>query len=595
MSLAFYLLLFKHIPNRFYAVLLNIGSLSLVESFLSFSKPETENYIFGAIVTSFVLYSANLLLKKYVAKEVQNTFDGSSQIILTLSLVYGLITLGIKGNIFIWQASTGLYLSGIYYLLRYYIERNESLIASLFFFSVGTFFTTQFLSLSPFATSFTMVSLAFVNLFLNYLFLGKQKESTWLLRSSVISATLAHFYLILPTMQNIATQKEFTLITLLLLIFSLCVYNMHRKKEILYAVFGYFMLFLWMFNSSYVTSIFPYQEGIRLSLLFLTASVLYAFFYNDSKNTKEPFAFSILGSMVFSLSVGYMSTEPLYFSLIAFCHVLLGLTLLAKFKENEKIYIPAATFFIFVFSLIKTFEVNLQYIGFAEILACGILYLCSFIPTEFVTNKTQKGMLLQLSLSASIFFGLIAGLNPSQHSILSTTSLLSLILISLYFTHHYFSTKAENFIYFMSLLWLCVLLRIFYNTGIENLQYYIQPIAYYTLGWGIYGNKRQQQDTNVLIGLGLAISILPLFFQSFGQEGVFYAIYLALEGLLLIAIGIGLQEKILRIGGVVAVVLAIFAQTSEYILNLPRWLLVGGLGILILTTAIYLLRTKTKN
>ncbi|GEM_PF-4166828 len=594
LSLIFYLLLFKIIPNRFYTVLLNLGSLSLVESFLSFYTPETENYIFGALVTSFALFGAYLMLKKYMAKDVQDTFDGSSQIILLASLIYGLITLGMKGDIFIWQASLALYLSGAYYLLRYIVEKNRSLIVSLIFFSTATFFEAQVLDFSSFATSLSMTTVAFITLFCSYLLREKNRESTWLLRSSLITGVFAHLYLVFPTIQKQATQQEFTLLTLSILVLTFCSYIMHQKKEMLYATFAYLMLFLWVFNDAYISLVLPYQESVRVSFLYFATSIVFAFLYNDRKDTKEPLLFSVLCSMGFSLGVGYLFNEPFYFSLVSFCNLLFSLFLLTKFKENEKIFIPAVTFLIFVYSLIRSNNIDIQYAFFAETIASGILYLCSFIPTEFVTNKTQKTTLRNIGLSCGVFFALIAGANPDQKSFISTASLLSLILAAVYCNHYYVTTKAQTFAYFASFLLLCVLLRIFYNAEIDNMQFYIQPIAYYALASGLYKFKKQEANADTIVALGLAISIVALFTQSFGREHIIYAVYLALEGLLCISLGIGLSEKTIKYGGLIAVILAVFAQTSDYIFNLPRWLLVGILGLLILSTGIYLLRTKTK-
>lgn len=594
LSLLAYCALFITMKNRYYAILLNIGSLSLVESFFSFYKPETETYIFGALITSFVLFAGNLFLKNSVAKNVQDTFDGTSQIMLVLSLLYGLMTLSARGNIFVWQAALALLLSGIYYLLRYMVEKNESLIASLLFFGLGMFFTAKFFDATVFTTSIVAMAFAFTCLALSYLYASQKRESLWLAKASIISGVIAHLYLFLPVLSKEATHKEFTILTFLAALLVFGMYRLLQKKELLYLFFAYLIIFLWTCNAAYVVLLFPNHEATTLGFLYATMSFVYAFLYDEKRNTKETFAVGILGGMFLSLSIEYSFTEPIYFSAIAACNLFLSLFLLKKFSENEKIYIPILMFLLFVFSLLKTYDINIQYLWFVETFAAGVLYIFSFIPTEFVTTKTQKNMLQRISLWCIGGFALLAGINYQQTAIVNTTSLLSLVVASVLFTHYSMSQKTQTSMYLASFFWLSVVLRLFYNADITNTQFYIQPVAYYILAWGLWQLKKQLPDAQNYVVLGLFISIMPLFFQSFGQEHVSEAIYLAAEGLVFAGIGISLQEKTFRYGGALAIALAIFAQTSDYILNLPRWLLVGMLGFVILTVAIYLLRTKTK-
>jgi LPXTG-motif cell wall-anchored protein len=57
----------------------------------------------------------------------------------------------------------------------------------------------------------------------------------------------------------------------------------------------------------------------------------------------------------------------------------------------------------------------------------------------------------------------------------------------------------------------------------------------------------------------------------------------------LVALGITFQVRLLRLAGVGAIILAVLPQTYNYILSLPRWVVVGILGMLFLGLAIFLL------
>jgi hypothetical protein len=100
----------------------------------------------------------------------------------------------------------------------------------------------------------------------------------------------------------------------------------------------------------------------------------------------------------------------------------------------------------------------------------------------------------------------------------------------------------------------------------------------------------------LLDGIGLFILLLPPTVSSFGENAVKYSATLGVAGILLLIAGISMRYKLYKFAGVAGIVLAVLPQTYSYILDLPKWLIVGVGGAIFITVAIILsLRRKESN
>lgn len=159
-------------------------------------------------------------------------------------------------------------------------------------------------------------------------------------------------------------------------------------------------------------------------------------------------------------------------------------------------------------------------------------------------------------------------------------------------TEYWRKYKPAGMEYLVPALWILVLLRIFNRMSIEEAQFYVQPIAFYLTGIGIYHQIKKRSNAQLFQYAGIAFSIIPLFFSSFGLDGFWYAATLFAEGIVLIALGINMNLRTIRTGGIAALALGTFAQTAQYLFNIPWWVWLGITGIGLLAAGTVLLSKK---
>ena len=150
--------------------------------------------------------------------------------------------------------------------------------------------------------------------------------------------------------------------------------------------------------------------------------------------------------------------------------------------------------------------------------------------------------------------------------------------------------------YLASFIGLLTLLWHIHYLDITLLQAYTAPVGLYLLAIGYIRNRIQKKTDESAFTLGgTAFILLPSLVQSFGADNERYSLLLGCEGTIFIILGITINEKYYKACGVAALFLAIVSQTYQYVFALPRWLLVGIIGIVFLTVAIYLMQNKQEH
>ena len=66
-------------------------------------------------------------------------------------------------------------------------------------------------------------------------------------------------------------------------------------------------------------------------------------------------------------------------------------------------------------------------------------------------------------------------------------------------------------------------------------------------------------------------------------------------GIILLSLGISIKNRIYEFSGAAGVILAIIPQTFQYLLALPKWLVVGIAGLSFVVVAIFLLLKRDEN
>ncbi|MCX6808487.1 MAG: hypothetical protein NTW50_02365, partial [Candidatus Berkelbacteria bacterium] len=140
-----------------------------------------------------------------------------------------------------------------------------------------------------------------------------------------------------------------------------------------------------------------------------------------------------------------------------------------------------------------------------------------------------------------------------------------------------------------SILWF------FHTQWITQAQCYTLPIAaYFSLLAYLRHRKNDSLAKDIFIVLGLIFLTLPTFIQSIAFNDPLYGLILGIESLGLVIAGIAASHKITLRFGIVALVIDVLYQSREFIAEIPKWLIIGLVGLAIMIGATYLLHKSNK-
>lgn len=131
LCLAYYAVLFTLIPTRFTIGIIHLTSLSIISSFVFMAEGQPEWYIFGAIIDSYLIFALSYLKRKPFSAEIRKFTDTSSQILLTLSAVFGFFYSVNTDTLFTWPTVCALVLTTGYFVLRWSLKEVHSYVPAL--------------------------------------------------------------------------------------------------------------------------------------------------------------------------------------------------------------------------------------------------------------------------------------------------------------------------------------------------------------------------------------------------------------------------------------------------------------------------------
>ncbi|MEI6519778.1 MAG: hypothetical protein WCO98_07025 [bacterium] len=214
----------------------------------------------------------------------------------------------------------------------------------------------------------------------------------------------------------------------------------------------------------------------------------------------------------------------------------------------------------------------------------AVLFLWGILPGRRSKIFSYGGMI-------GPFIGALYGI--SEHSLVPVFALSVAGAMCLKMSYDENNTIAKYFSYGIFVIALNWLLS--YND--------IKEMQYYTTSWAVFfgilsylrhrsGDKGGGDATAIL---GLAFLTIPTFYQSiFYESKLIYALALGLESIALILVAIGINYKLILRWSITFLIINILYQCRIQILAIPKWLIIGIVGIMILVGATYLLSKRTK-
>jgi len=113
--------------------------------------------------------------------------------------------------------------------------------------------------------------------------------------------------------------------------------------------------------------------------------------------------------------------------------------------------------------------------------------------------------------------------------------------------------------------------------------------------WLLAYNEHKSQNLagrDVFSVIGMVLLTVPLFFQATGYDGQIYGVVLGVESIVLLLYGMYYRYKIAKWWGIVCLLIIVTDQLKDAIFALPKWVIIGVIGLLFLAGATYLLSKR---
>lgn len=135
----------------------------------------------------------------------------------------------------------------------------------------------------------------------------------------------------------------------------------------------------------------------------------------------------------------------------------------------------------------------------------------------------------------------------------------------------------------------------FHLLELTDIQWYLVPLVTVALIMGFDQKRLTNTDNSEILNLVSGLSLVGISAsQAADDRSLTYSGLLVVYGLALLSWGNYSASQILRIIGVLAFVAVVLIQTQDFILSLPRWLLVGLGGLVVICVAVFLLFERNR-
>ena len=173
---------------------------------------------------------------------------------------------------------------------------------------------------------------------------------------------------------------------------------------------------------------------------------------------------------------------------------------------------------------------------------------------------------------------------------LGIPALISSYFLTILFAFDAYYVREKNFGYIASIIGMFTYFWQVYVLGQTEYQVYLLPMGVYFLVLSYFTRNEKNRDIPKSFTYGgLFILLVPLMFQTFGDQGFYYSILLGVEGMLLLSYGITSSARLYRYIGIASIAASVFSQTYNVLFSLPRWVATAVAGLTFIAVAIFLL------
>lgn len=597
-----YVLLAWILRSQAYTYVISLATLSFSLALVNVSRTSSDYYILASILSCFLLLFARIVLSQSSRKEAKlyvTPLDISGNVLLPASLVYGFIIASSENLLLTPQVSLSLFLAAAYYAISYYFLLNPvyvaatellyplSLLILFLWHHSDTVFILSVLEILSFC------DIGFGHLFMRY----KKLQETDLSIGIGMTKIILLFLVAMTVMHNPVNVFIFGLLGM---VAGLWITWIKHQSEFSFVSFGFLAVSIYVL---FVQILHVDHEEI-LTLPYLICGVLTyggMVYYQKQSQLLQTLLIAAIGFFV--VSGIFALSQTLYLVLVSFVVSSVLLTG-AYFFENCSAIFGGNAFLAFtLLNLLRYFQIDISWypVWFMGFTYC--FYVLSYlVPKDWRDAYQTTGLVGGVGVPA--LFGFIsinyggwsydyAGSMQSmfeQHALLTGYAGVALTA----FDSVRRNRSDEG--YFASALGVVLYVWQMWYLGMTEWQIYSLPIGTYFL---VIGYLRKlagdMENYETLSWVGIAFVLLPTILQSLGTNGFAYSLVLALEGIILVGMGISLNYKQYTYAGIFAIVFAIISQTYSYIFALPRWVVVGVMGLAFIAVAMYLMTHRKED
>ena len=554
------------------------------------------------IIVLLELLSVAYILISYLVKGLKNEFDSlmlTSNSILPISLLWLLFLASSTGTFFTLGVVLAAFIAPVFYLLAYLTKRNTVfLVASAALLPVATFLFGKWIDLTSLQAYYLLEAVFVVFLAISYPLKAWGKEDSESLTVVTLAYAAAIFFI---AFGGNVTAFHLTIFAALPAVYGLAATYFQQNSNYLYyniifiliAVYLYFNELLGLGDRSY----FVGSAYLGLTVIFYLVTLA-------TKNIEggfRAFIFATASSAV--LGFAFTVLEPTYFLIGNIIVAIIILDYAIRFNRHDLIYISNLFLYLGLWSLLRAFDARIMYYPLFFVGFSYVFYIVSrSLPEDF--KKFYRFTALVGSGATTVVFGALSQTNSSGYystsqgryiydnvyADLERTALISSYAATFLYSIDATLVKKASLGYFASAVGMFTYLWQIKFLGITETQVYTLPLGVYFMVLAYFqrisGNLANRDLLNYV---GLGFLFVPTFFQSFSDAGAKYALLMGVEGLIIFGLGTSLSYRTYIYTGIAAVVVAVISQTYEFVFSLPRWAITATAGLILLSTAIYLL------
>lgn len=594
-----------YVQQRWYAYLSSLAVLSGMLSMVYMTGLSDTFYVLSSALSAFLYFGASVAVNRLGGRTqvmFAEPYRVSAQILMPLSLVYGMIIAADRGLLFSFEAVLVGGLGSLYYLMTYLVMKKPIYLAvaqSIFLVSLLLF--SRWMGLTTEASMAVVMIAAAIYTVQAFLIIERGlvvegRNSKWLgLGAAVVlwlSGIVGNFdfgYQSLLAMVLVAIvvycswmEKQWSYGWVVGVVTAYFVqYVMRSQLDLPYTSFWYGVVYIGIAVALWSWAILEEQKSPagelpitkklddKTGMLLGVAAIYYLL----------GMAWSISDTSLAWIGLWVMTTLFLVHAYVR--------------REQMLVYAGVVAFLAGTVQLLAELKTDLE---IYPLIFAGIafgMYALQVVVRGLVYEKPLRTGALLLTSGVPLLFGI----NDGEYALI--TSYLAVVLLALdaYLNSDERSGYAASAFGLLTYVWQLA------RWEVDVAQLYTLAVGTYFLALGYYGEyktkKAKPQNENaktdnvwLFYYLGMAAIIVPTFFQMWGTTGMTYAVLMLLYGFGLLSFGITNEHRQFKYAGIAAMVLAVLSQVYGVIAALDWYLVLGVFGLVMLGLAVYLSNKK---